>query len=86
MLVGGGLVMPKASLPSGGASPISYWASQGELLVRLQFAAQPVDDLLAGETIPDLDTLLSGVWGMKDLMIITYPLRGSLLSSLWRGW
>jgi hypothetical protein len=80
------LVIPKASLPSGGASPFFYWASQGVPLGRLQFATQPVDNLLAGETVPGPGTLLSGVWGMEDLRILTHPLRRSLLCSPWRGW
>ena len=53
---------------------------QGEIPGLPQCVPEPIYVILAGETIPGLDNLVTGVWGMEDLRILTYPLRGSLLS------
>ena len=45
-----------------------------------QCVPEPIYVILAGEAIPGPDALVTGVWGMVDLRILTYPLRGSLLS------
>jgi hypothetical protein len=53
---------------------------QGEIPGLPQYVPEAIYVILAGETIPGLDALVTGVWGMEDLRILTYPLRGSLQS------
>jgi hypothetical protein len=73
------LVSSEAGGPSRGRL-VAFPLGQGEIPGLPQCVPEPIYVVLAGETIPGLDTLVTGVWGMEDLRILTYPLRGSLLS------
>jgi hypothetical protein len=47
---------------------------QGEIPGLPQCVPEPIYVIFAGETIPGRDTLVTGVWGMENLRILTYPL------------